>query len=264
MDFIFQPPEQPSKYSVKLETYNRESKFPYNELTYTCTVQQKKETLRGYIVNFKRSDLKLNRTNIHDPIDEIGLICGELLSDLDIGILPSGEILKIKNLSSIHEKWQNIKFKIEYTYLGDIVKGIVKNTEENIIDELRFIDCLCRDQFFYNFICNIYGNLSDKISSESELPSFAGMGALKIKKRFTVDKNSNNGGQILTCAAILSEETKHRLQAEKDTQDIEFIMTSEYSLSSDDRLIEAHVEQKFVINNELSAEQKVNIILETT
>lgn len=259
MVILFQPTNLELRYNVKFETYNKDSKVTHNTLDYICDILYKKETFRGYILNFKKHDILLNNSKIHEPMNEIALISGELLNDLDLEISIYGEILKIKNLKAIHEKWQKIRFKIEHTYQGDLVKKIVEELDKNVMDEKRFIDSLYNDPFFNNLFLGIYRNYpNNKVKYDSLLSNFAGFKTIGIEKKSTAEK-INEKEQIIKGKVYLKEETKKILLEEKKIKDIELLFITTHYIASPGYVIQMDLRQELMMDGKLFASQKMCI-----
>lgn len=189
MSILFKLPNSPIKYFISLEIVNKLSSPSLNQLTYSYEIQRKKNTLDGYVVNFKRNDVLLNHTRVHEPLNEIAIISGQLFEDLDLEISHYGDILKVKNFNEIQQNWEQIKFKIECTYLGDMVGKILKKLDQNVTDEKLFIDSLRRDFFFHNYLYHIFGKYTNGILSKSEIiTNLGGLKKIEIEKKYTKEK----------------------------------------------------------------------------
>lgn len=262
MVILFQPANLNLRYNVKFETYNKDSKVTHNTLAYVCDIFYKKETFKGYLINFKKFNIILNNSKIHEPMNEIALISGELLNDLDLEISVYGEILKIKNLKAIHKAWEKIKFKIEYTYQGDFVKKIIEEIDKNVMDEKRFIESLYKDPFFFNLFSNLYRNYpNNRLIYDSSLSNFAGIKTIEIKKESTAEK-INESEQIVRGEGCLKKETKKILLEEKGLKNIGLLFTTTHRMASPGYVTQMDLRQEFIVDGQLVASQKMNVISE--
>lgn len=149
-------------YQIVIQTTEDTDHLQESESAYTCTFTLKAETLKGYVVNIKRSDILLNNMNEHSSLNEIQLITGEILSDLDLEISPYGEILKIKNYPEVQKKWRILKNKIENAYKIAIVGKIITSMDMTLQNQETTLALLNQDFFFYHYLAGIYGEYTNE------------------------------------------------------------------------------------------------------
>lgn len=262
MVIIFRASKEPLTYNVLFETYNPKAKRIKNTLSYHCDVQQKSETFKGYVVNFKRYDIILNNTKIHDVMNEIALISGELIHDLDLEISNYGEILRIKNYKEILKEWERVKSNLIYTYQGEIVDSMLDELEKNILDEKQFINSLYKDPFFCNFLGDIYHNYAnvENYEIESKIFNFGGMRSISIIKSYEISENEDRSRTIM-CRSIIPEKEVQRIKEEQKVNEIWFNQTSIHNISSAKHIKSVSLNQELFIDKKLFTSYAMSITL---
>lgn len=234
MNILFKPSRKPLLYKVDLKLYNDLSKVKENILTYKIEVSLIKETLKGYVLNFKRSELLFNKSKDHSPINEIIIIAGEILNDLILEISQYGEILKVRNLKEVRDKWKEIRFRIIETYQGPIVERIISPIENKLSDDTIFLNSLESDPFYNSFLSGIYGKYtSNQLTIDYIIPRIFGMGDLVVKKKNTVKQTTAKN--IFVSSDIKVSAQSKALFSQKYTadDDINFAFDYRYEFSSD-------------------------------
>lgn len=238
MHVFYSPSKKVLDYDVNIKIYNKDSKIQTNNLSYNCLISFIKENIKGYVVNIKRQKILLNNKTDHSPINEILLISGNILNNLDLEINQYGEIIKVKNLNDIHELWKEIKFKIEQTYVGNIVSSIIKPIEEKIRDEQLFIQSLNKDPFIHNYFGIIYGKYNnDLYFFEDELD---GMSEKKInikrRNRLSISDQEQIQIDVIGTADIIKD---------KEEKNISYNIKSNYILTQKKEIRKFSVIQEF-------------------
>jgi hypothetical protein len=154
-------PKQPLQYKVEFTTFDESMKISENKLAYKVVINRKRETLKGYLINVKRSDILLNGAKDQNPFTEILQIAATIYHDLDIEVSNLGKIVKVDNMKNIRKKWAEIRFKIDNTYTGDVVESLMQQTDKIIADDELFLKSFRNDPFFFYYFF-IYGNYDNK------------------------------------------------------------------------------------------------------
>lgn len=182
MQLLFDISRRTQNYQVQIDTYNEKNKK--NTLRYTMLIHQEKESWSGKVIRFNRTEIQLNDPKDLDPINEILLIAGEVQNDLLLEISDYGKVLKVKNDKDMQLKWNEIRYRIQETYQGQIVQKIIAPMENNIKNQDVFIQSLDKDPFFFNFLKGIYGDYSGNIVEfEGIIPAAFGYGNLPVVKK---------------------------------------------------------------------------------
>jgi len=158
--FILSHRKSPT-YQVVIKTTDNKNGLQENTLTYNCTLTVKEITLKGYIVRIQRSDILLNDTQEQSPVNELSLITGGILSDLELGISQYGKILRIKNYPDIRKKWEMTKLRMENAYKGEMVEKMISSMDKTFQNQQTTISSLEKDPFFYNFLMGVYGKYTN-------------------------------------------------------------------------------------------------------
>lgn len=243
------PQKEILEYNIEINTFDKNLKSQYSKLTYTNTIKLKKETLKGYVVNFKRSDILLNDSLEQSPMNELLMVSGEVLNDLDLEISKYGEIIKIRNIKAIQEYWKDIRFKIVNSYKGNIVENIVINLDQKINDETLFIQSLYKDLFFFNYLRRIYGEYKKvygeykneiKINDE-EIIGFIETISLYVMSKFKIAQTESDK-TLVNVSMRCDKETVDRMQSYfdpiTDKQKIDMGYECNYQISAN-RYIES-------------------------
>jgi len=242
MYVFYSPSKKVLDYDVNIKTYNKGSKIQTNNLSYNCLISFIKENIKGYVVNIKRQKMLLNNKTDHSPINELFLMSGSILDNLDLEISQYGEIIKVKNINDIHELWKEIKFKIEQTYVGNIVSSIITPIEEKIHDEQFFIQSLNKDPFIHNYFGIIYGEYkNDLYSFEEELDGlYEKKLDIERRNRLSISNQEQIQIDVKGTADIIKE---------KDEKNISFNIKSNYILTQKKEIQKFSVIQEFFQDN---------------
>jgi hypothetical protein len=187
-------PKHPLLYQVEIITFDESMKMPENKLGYKVIMCRKRETLKGYLVNIKRGDVLVNNTKDQNPFTEILLMMATVYHDLDIEISNFGKIVKVDNMKGVRKKWEEIKFKIDHTYTGDVVEPLMKQTDKIISNDELFLNSFRRDPFFFYYFF-IYGNYDDKhILYKNNVPLYGFLSeSVKVCARLLHTKENKDG-----------------------------------------------------------------------
>lgn len=266
MYILFRPPlKKTLTYQVSVKTLDNSPNIEKSTLTYNCSLRLKKETLKGYIVNIKRSDVLLNNTRDQSPINEILLIAGEILYNLDLEISEYGKVIKIHNFNEILQKWEDIKFKIESTYKGKVVQEIIDSINKKIQFEKTVIESLDKDPFFFYVFNGVYENYTNNeclfsglLYGLSDIPlSITKNNKLLINK----DKTIHLVYQIIANQEEI-ETWKTRLAGDRgDNGVLDVIINGQYILSEDKSIESIMAHQEAYWDSQLFKAIEVNIQL---
>lgn len=169
------------------------TKFIENQLTYEYQIKLLRNTMKGYIASFHRSNMLINETRDQSPINEMMLIAGELQSELELELSDSGVVLRILNWGQLQEKWIRLKEKITYTYKGNIVAPFIESIDRRMLDEKLFIQALDKDLFFYYYLKGVYGEYEHNTTGFNGQLSGIYSKPLQVEKQnklITKDKDS--------------------------------------------------------------------------
>lgn len=202
------PDKDQLHYKVCVKTYSEKAKQKENILTYDYTLCLKRESFKGYIVNFRRENVLLNNKKEQEPINEILLITGRLLQDLDLEIGYDGRILKIKNFNEIKQYWQEIRFIIEETYKGEIISRILDPIERNMQEESLMIESFYKDPFFYHYLKCIYGKYNNNyLMNREKLKGLVPSHTLSIAAKNSLKILDDRRIRIISMSQVSQEDT---------------------------------------------------------
>lgn len=252
-------------YQVNINSVKYLTRISENKLVYKCSLALKKETFKSYVVNIKRSDISLNEHKEHSPINELFLIAGEALSDLDLEISKYGKIMKIKNIHQIQESWQTIKFKIESTYQGNIVSQLLTYINEKMGSEQKIIASLEKDPFYYHFLNGIYAEYSNNKCEFEGLLWGLSEGPLQIRKLNSLIDDPDF--IYINYLMKIQSEDMHKWTSKLAQQDgdglLEAKLQGKYCLSKEKEIESINARYAVFWNQELREEVAVDIQLET-
>ena len=257
------PEKECLHYQVSVETYSENAKQKGNILTYDCVISLKKETWTGFLVNIRRDNILLNKTKIQEPINEVLLIAGRLLQNLDLEINHEGNILRIRNIEEIKKYWEEIKVVINESYKGSVVERVVDSIEKNIEDEALMINSLYKDPFFYYYLKYIYGNYPDNSLTFNEMLPGLVSGQTLSAVRINNLKVSNNKELIIYSESHVSKENIESLSnlliQSGNEGNVKIQLNTKYNLSPEKVLQSIHVNNEVYYNHLMEKNIQVNI-----
>lgn len=269
MHLLFRPAAGGAKkcYRVSVKTYSENSKQKRSTLTYDYVISLKKESWDGYIVNFHRKNVLLNNAKIQEPIHEILLLSGQVLHDLDLEITSEGKILHIKNWGEVKKKWEEIKFKIETTYKGEVVAKIIAPMDQTLQNEKTTITALGKDPFFYNYLKGVYGEYQNgKIAFEGTLPGFLPKYDLSVTKQNKISETEMKEYSIISTSEVIQNDMdtlKENWKKEEKEGDIEFNISSRYTLSQEKTIKNISTSNILFYNNTIVKSVEISIQQQT-
>lgn len=143
----FSLPKDLLQYDVVIQTFDSKSGTPQNQYSYKIELWTEHKNL-----HVKRYEPVLMDMGEEETVlNEMLLIASGCVEDLVVEVNQKGEIEDILNFTDIQDKWEEIRFKIENTYVGSIVPEIIAQHQEIIEDKQKFIQSLYKDIFWESY-----------------------------------------------------------------------------------------------------------------
>ncbi|MDL2303365.1 hypothetical protein LJC28_03110 [Dysgonomonas sp. OttesenSCG-928-D17] len=269
MKILFRPIAENKNVCYKVSIKNSSESLKQKEslLTYECIVTLKKETWNGYVVNFHRQNVLLNKSKSQEAIHEILLISGQVLYDLDLEITSEGKILHIKNWEQLQEKWKEIKFKIRATYKGEIVEKIISPMDQTLKNQETTISSLSKDPFFNSYLIGIYGEYKNgEIVFEGIHQWFLPKYRLSIMQKNEVFESELNEFHITSVSKVAQNNIdilEKQWKKEGEDSNVEVDLSIRYTLTQNKTIKKILVNNALFYNNHMIRNIEVNIQQQT-
>lgn len=259
------PRKYEQMYNVEIKTYNNALHSSQNILRYINTISLKKETIKGYSIRIHRSDVRLNDTKDQTPVNDVVLIAGKVLHDLELKVSQYGQIYKINNFKEIQKKWEETKFIIESNYKGNIVKKMIESMNLTIINKDTLINSLDKDPFIFNYLKGIYGEYENDVCEfKQNIYALSSKSSISINKSCRMQKLSD-GKYDISATSSLTDESIHMLNKELKEKYGEGSVDTEiehyYTMSSERNIEKLKLKQRLFWNSQTIKSMELNVSL---